>query len=95
MTAANVALLLGSAGFVLLAYAVHAWVGIRRQEALARRIEVAAARVARRPAAGPEWAFLVGREPLDDPADTDTRPGRDEAALSVCEQIWKTEQGKK
>ncbi len=93
MSAANVALLLGSAGFTLLAYAVHNWVGVRRQEAL-RRMEAAAARAARRPA-GPETPFLVGREPLDDPADTDTRPGHDDAALSVCEQVWKTEQGEK
>ncbi|MFH8751056.1 hypothetical protein ACH4GK_32055 [Streptomyces rimosus] len=88
MSATNVALLLGSTGFTLLAYAVHNWVGVRRQEALVRRMEAAATRVARRPAAGSEWAFLVGREPLDDPADVDTRPGHDEAALSVCEQIW-------
>ncbi|MEU2789084.1 hypothetical protein [Streptomyces sp. NPDC007100] len=94
MSAVNVALLLAAAGFTLLAYAVHNWTGLRSPEALLRRMEAAANRVARRPA-GPEWPFLVGREPLDDPADADTRPGRDEAALSVCEQIWATGQGER
>ncbi|MEU7149154.1 hypothetical protein AB0B15_14130 [Streptomyces sp. NPDC045456] len=93
MSAANVVLLLAAAGFTLLAYAVHAWTGVRRQEALLRRMEAAAARVARRPA-GPEWPFLVGREPLDDPADA--RPGTDTTALAACEAIWtRTEQGEK
>lgn len=88
MSALTVVLLLGAAGFTLLAYAVHGWLELRHEQARRGRVQAAKARIAHRSAAGPEEAFLVGDEPLDDPADT--RPGHDQQALTACEAIWNT-----
>lgn len=95
MNAANTALLLGAAGFTLLAYAVHGWLELRHEQAQLRRVQAAKARVTHRPAA-PEEAFLVGDEPLDDPRPAiDTQPGTNEQALAFCEALWAHELGER
>lgn len=95
MSALTVVLLLGAAGFTLLAYAVHGWLELRHEEAQLRRVQAAKARITHRPAA-PEEAFLVGDEPLDDTRPAiDTRPGTNEQARAFCMEIWNTEQGER